>query len=116
MTNVIYYTTLKGEVPVKDFISSLSSSDKAKISRVILSIEHYGLIIAIRHIKKLTGTPLWEIRILGQNSIRVLYATFEKDVVILLHGFVKKSQKTPGKELSIAAKRLQEWVARPTVA
>ncbi len=112
MTKVIYYTTKKGESPAKDFIGSLSASEKNKIARVITYIEEYGLIVAIRHVKKLTGTPLWEIRILGQKNIRILYATFEKEAVLILHGFIKKSQKTPSRELKTAINRLREWLTR----
>ena len=78
-------------------------------------IEDYGLVTAIPHIKKLTGSPLWEIRILGQDNIRVLYATVERDTVLFLHGFIKKSQQTPSRELSTALDRLREWTTRKEI-
>lgn len=112
MTKVIYYTTAEGENPAKNFINSLSFVQRAKVSRIINYIEEYGLIIAIPHVKKLTSTPLWEIRILGQNNIRILYATFKNNTIIILHGFIKKSQKTPPREINKALKRLREWVNR----
>ena len=61
------------------------------------------------HTKKLTGTPFWEIRILGKDNLRVVYISQVKDEVIVLHGFIKKSQKTPDKEIDIAFKRFQNW-------
>ena len=112
MTKVIYYTTTIEESPILNFIQSLSSIQKSKISRIISHVEEYGLIAVIPHVRKLTGTPLWEIRILGQDNIRVLYALTGKDIILLLHGFIKKSQQTPSREINTALKRLQEWVTR----
>jgi phage-related protein len=56
---------------------------------------------------------LWELRIrLGTDILRIVY-TFDKgQIIILLHAFVKKQQKTPKSELEIARKRLKELVAR----
>lgn len=109
MTNVVYYTTVGGENPVKKFLESLQKSQKAKIFRIFQNVEEYGLSTALPHIKKLTGTPLWEIRILGQDNIRILYVVIHKDSILLLHGFVKKTQKTPNKEIDTALKRLREY-------
>jgi len=59
----------------------------------------------IPHIKKLTGTPLWEIRILGKDNIRIFYALMSKNGIIVLHGFIKKSLKTPSREIEVALHR-----------
>lgn len=69
----------------------------------------YGLSTALPHLKKLTGSPLWEIRILGQDNIRILYVTIHQDSILLLHGFIKKTQKTPNREINTALKRLHEY-------
>lgn len=82
--------------------------DLTSVSR----IKEYGLTAAIPHIKKLTGTPLWEIRILGQDNIRVLYASIQDDTVILLHGFIKKSRKAPTKDIETALTRYKDWTQR----
>lgn len=108
---VYYYTTASGENPVRNFINALSERQKRKIIRSISYIEKYGIIIAIPHVKKLTGTPLWEIRVLGQDNIRVFYASVLVDSVLLVHGFIKKSQETPRKEIEVATSRLNEWLA-----
>ena len=109
MTKVIYYTTSSGEVPVKRFIESLNDKQQRKIVRVISYVEEYGLITAIPHVKKITGTPLWEIRILGHDNIRVFYAILFSDSILLLHGFIKKSQQTPQNEIKKALDRLKDW-------
>lgn len=112
MTKVIYYTTMAEKSPFQDFLDSLTIKQQRKITRVINYIESYGLIFAIPHIKKLTGTPLWEIRVLGQDNMRVFYATLFSDSILLLHGFVKKTQQTPSKEINTALDRLNEWKNR----
>lgn len=66
----------------------------------------------IPHVKKLSGTPFWEIRILGRDNIRTIYAVPEQKQVLILHGFVKKSPKTPTKEIKIALNRFQEYQNR----
>ena len=112
MAQVWYYTTAAGENPVSKFLDSLSEKQQAKILRVIHSIKDYGLNAALPHIKKLTGTPLWEIRILGKDNIRVFYVIPGKELILVLHGFIKKKQKTPIKEITIALERLGEWQYR----
>lgn len=108
---IYYYTSFSGENPVKEFIDSLSERQQRKLARVLSNIEEYGLITAIPHIRKLTGTNLWEIRILGQDNIRVVYATVLADSILLLHGFIKKSQVTPKQEIETALRRLHEWLS-----
>lgn len=106
-TFVDYYLDEKGNNPVKDFIDDLSNKQKAKVFRIIETIEKYGLDTAIPHLKRLKGYPLWEIRILGRDNIRLFYVVRFSNTIILLHGFVKKTQKTPQKEISIAMKRFE---------
>lgn len=104
---VIYYVSTTGDNPVKDFLDARPKT-KLKALRILSHIEEYGLGSAIPHIKKLSGTPLWEIRILGEDSIRILYITQQDKKVLLLHAFVKKTDKTPKKEINTALTRLKE--------
>ncbi len=109
---IIYYTSPSGDNPVSDFLDTLEQNSQSKILRVLHNIQEYGLDSVIPHIKKLTGTPFWEIRILGQNSIRIIYVVPVKFQIFVLHGFKKKTQKTPLKELEIASRRYNEYVLR----
>lgn len=113
MTKVIYYLTSSGENPVRDFMDSLQKQDKAKIFRIVQTIEKYGLLSILPHIKKLTCTPFWEIRILGQSNIRIIYLSITSESILMLHGFLKKKQKTSAKEIEIANKRLTDYQNRP---
>lgn len=107
-----YYISAKGENPVSDFLDSLSEKQQGKILRIFFTISSYGLSSVIPHIKKLIGTPLWEIRILGQDNIRLLYISPQKESVLVLHGFIKKKQKTPPREIEIAISRYEDWLKR----
>lgn len=111
-TMVYYYQTIHGDRPVSDFLDSLSEIQQSKILRVLQSIRTYGLSSIIPHLKKITKTSLWEIRILGKDNIRIIYLVPDKLSIILLHGFIKKTQKTSQKDLSIALDRYVDWQNR----
>ena len=109
---IYYYTSIKGANPVKEFIDSLQKIQKAKVFRVFKVYQLYGLTSIIPHTKKLKGSPLWEIRIRGKDNIRILYAVYTEKSILILHGFVKKTQKTPQKEMDIALERYRDWKRR----
>lgn len=106
---VVYFIDKTGKNPVEDFLARLSRKQRDKILHILLYIQEYGLVSAIPHTKKLTGTALWEIRILGKDNIRVIYVLSIEYTVLILHGFIKKKQKTPLKEIQIALNRYEEW-------
>lgn len=109
---IYYYVSSSGESPVQKFLDSLSEKQQVKVLRIIQYIKNYGLIAVIPHTKKLRGTPLWEIRILGQDNIRIIYVVPMKEIVLLLHSFIKKSQKTSLRDIEAALTRYQEWNKR----
>jgi phage-related protein len=90
---------------IERFISSLNKETIAKVLRTIDLLEEFGHQLGMPHSKKV-ATWLFELRIRGKQEIRIFYA-FHKGAVHLLHGFVKKSQKTPRKELAIAITKLK---------
>ena len=109
---VYYYRTPAGDNPVSKFLDSLSARQQIKVLRMFQYLTEYGLVAILPHTKKLSGTPLWEMRILGKDNIRVVYIVLIQQKVLILHGFVKKSQKTSMKDLHIARNRYEEWKKR----
>ncbi len=101
---VVYYTT-NNKNPIKKFIDSLDKSSRAKIIRLLKNIQEFGIISVKKHIKKIANTPLWEMRILGKQSVRLIYFCQQQNIIFVIHGFIKKKQKTPLKEIRIALKR-----------
>ncbi len=112
---VVYYETSAGDMPVRDFLDAARPSLKVKALRILMHVEEYGLQAVTSHMKKLSGTSLWEIRILGQESTRILFVTQVEKQIVLLHAFYKKTQKTPPRELSIALSRLKEYQRRERI-
>lgn len=85
---------------VETFIKSLPAKEFAKAIRTIELLEEFGNSLGMPHSKYLED-GLLELRIRGKREIRLLYC-FHDNKVFLLHGFIKKAQKTPEKELSVA--------------
>lgn len=90
---IYYYIAPSGDNPVSDFFDSLNERQQTKILRIIQYVKEYGLSSILPHTKKVAGTPLWEIRILGRDNIRVLYAIPINKIVLILHGFLKKLKR-----------------------
>jgi len=109
---VLLYKTLQGKTPVNEFILDLELKAQAKVYNSIKLLRTFGISAGSPHIKKLTGTQLWELRILGADSIRILYIAITGKTFLLLHGFKKKKDKTPPKEIRIAKDRLAEFRSR----
>ena len=112
MSKIYYYTTISNNNPVKEFIESLNKSQTAKVARILKTIEQYGIKFSFPYTRKVTGTQLWGIRILGQDNIRVIHAVIYRQDILLLHGFLKKKQKTPKKDLDTALNRYKDWLIR----
>lgn len=109
---ITYYQTSSEKSPVYDFIQGLNPKAKSKIIAAINLLEEYGVQLSFTHTKKLTGTDLWELRVVGGDNIRIFYVAFTGKSFLLLHGFVKKTQKTEKKEIKTARERLKDYKLR----
>jgi phage-related protein len=109
---VEYYKDNKGNEPVADFIDSLPVGTQTKVFRLIDLLGDYGVLLKEPYTKQIKD-KIREIRIKDKRgAIRVLYFTFTGRRFILLHGFAKKSDKTPEKEIEIAEKRMTDFLQR----
>src|SRR3990170_2044480 len=99
----IFYTTAEGNCPVKDFLDALPGKVAQKVTWVLRLLEDLD-VIPVTYFKKLTGTnEIWECRIqFGSNAYRLFCFFADGDVVVLTHGFAKKTQKTPKNEIERA--------------
>lgn len=91
-----------------DEINALPPGLRARVLRLLRLIESAGLErMHEPHVKHIDG-KLWELRAKAEEGIaRSLYVTMTGRRVVVLHVFVKKSQKTPGRAMSIAKDRLK---------
>jgi phage-related protein len=109
---VIFYRTADGKCPVQEFIDSLPGKVAQKIVWVLKLLEDLE-IVPSSYFKKLVGTEeIWECRIqFGSNTYRI-FCFFIDNSVILTHGFVKKSQKTPAGEIERAEAYRRDFLKR----
>lgn len=110
------YTKENNDTPVMDFIQSLPVKLQAKIYREIDLLEEFGINLGYPHTSCLKGNNnhgLWELRIkFGSDISRILYFLPVKRKFVLLHGFIKKSDETPDRELETARKRKEDYCNR----
>jgi phage-related protein len=90
---------------VENFIKQLEEATVAKVLRTVDLLEKFGHGLRSPHTKKIKD-DIFELRVRGQQEVRIFY-TFYKKEIVLLHGFVKKSHKIPARELDYAIKKLQ---------
>ena len=102
-----FYRNEKGTEPVRDWLRELNKDDRTEIGTDIATVE-YGWPIGMPTCAPL-GEGLWEVRTnLGGNRIaRVLFCIADEHLV-LLHGFIKKTRKTPKADLDLARARMRE--------
>ncbi len=87
----------------------MSPNAQAKISNTFDLLLEFGIRLGLPHVKKVVNTNLWELRIVGGDNIRIFYVASSGKKFLLLHGFVKKTQKTNKNELKTAIFRLKEF-------
>ena len=109
-----YYRTAAGTVPVAEFIDALSPQVKAKFIRSLELLEEYGLLLREPWVRNIRGIPkLRELRFISFGEIyRVFFFPVTRRKLILLHGFKKKSQETPRRELQTAEARMKDYIQR----
>ena len=92
-------------------VAALPGDLRARLRRIGELIQSYGLErVHEPHIKHIEGR-LWEIRLIGRDGIaRALYVTANGKRVVIVRAFVKKTQKTPRKEILLALKRAEEVI------
>lgn len=103
--------TVQYDERLEEWFSTISADIKAKILRIVDMLVTYGpLNVREPYVRHIEGhKKLFEIRAKGKDGIaRVFYFTASGQRIILLHGFTKKTMRTPKKEIDIAMKRMQE--------
>jgi len=112
------YEKDNGQCPVLEFILSLPPKHQAKVEREIDLLEEFGINLTYPHTRKIEGgsyKDLWELRIKFARDIsRIFYFIHLNNKFVLLHGFVKKSNKTPKNELEKAKNYMIDYLRRCT--
>lgn len=102
---VIFYRSERGAEPVREWLKALRKEDRRVIGEDIKTAQ-FGWPLGMPLIRKIEK-DLWEVRSNITDGIARTLFTVEKGTMVLLHGFVKKSQETPLKEFQTARRRLR---------
>jgi len=110
--SIVYYVEDSGAKPVREFLDGL---DRKTQARFVWSIEQ----LRVRNtqaraplVRHLEG-KLWELREESKTNIyRVIYFFYQGRRIVFLHGFMKKTQKTPRREIDLALKRYARFIER----
>ncbi|MEN9799300.1 MAG: Phage derived protein Gp49-like [Pseudomonadota bacterium] len=104
------YRTVTGSRPLRDFFLALTREEAEEVSAAMKHVALEGLAVA-RHLRG----EVYEVRAEGRTrSFRILFATEGRrgQVLLGLSAFVKKSQRTPPREIELAELRLADWRRR----
>lgn len=115
MHKIYFYRDKNGKEPVLDYLRELSGK-KDKDSRIKLhkirdyvkALSTYGTQVGEPYVKHLDG-EIWELRPIRD---RVLFAAWHEGGFVLLHSFMKKTQKTPASEIAKAKRELADLIER----
>jgi len=110
MREIIFYRTESDKCPVKEFLDSLNGRQAQKVVWVLKLIEEL-IAVPKQYFKKLIDSDeLWEIRVQFEGNIFRILGFFDgRNVLILNHGFRKKSQKTPQREIELSKQRKKDY-------
>ncbi len=104
--NVFFYQSQSGVEPVREWLKSLPAQERFLIGEDIKTVQ-YRWPLGMPIVRLLSSKEkVWEVRTHLPNRIaRVLFTVFNEEM-ILLHGFIKKTQKTPQADLDLAISRI----------
>lgn len=105
----IFYRSMNGTEPVREWLRDFGLEDRKAIGRAIGIVE-FGWPVGMPTCRSITGRKgLWEIRcsISDRRTARVLFCIHEEQM-LLLNGFIKKSRKSPDREIDLAMRRMKE--------
>lgn len=111
IVEIEYYEDENGKIPVMDFLSGLPHKLKAKCLRDIDLLEDKGMELREPYVKPIQG--IYELRTKYSTDItRIFYFIYVDNKFILLHGYLKKSRKTPKREIEKALMRKADYERR----
>jgi len=109
---IVFYVDENGNSPVEEFLRGLDIKTRTRFTWSLEQLRIRNIQAAEPLVKHLEG-KLWEVRWASDRNIyRVLYFFFTGRQIVLLHGFQKKTEKTPRREIEVAEKRMESFILR----
>jgi phage-related protein len=104
---VRFYRSASGREPVLEWLRQLDKADRRTIGLDLMRVQ-FGWPVGMPLVRSLQS-GLWEVRcVLPSDRIARLILCFHDRTLVVLHGFIKKTQKTPAADLSLARRRMVE--------
>src|SRR6266849_3829892 len=109
---LVFWRSAAGREPVREWLNELSRNERRMIGRDIAKVQ-FGWPVGLPLCRAMGGS-LWEVRssLPTRREARVLFG-FHDGMLIALHAFIKKAQKTPANELALSRQRLKEVASWP---
>jgi phage-related protein len=111
-----FYENKENDCPVKNFIKGFTEKEQAKIIWQIDLLKKFVIKLCNPYTEKIHGKEykgLWELRIkYSGNDYRIFYFLYIRNKFILLHGIIKKSNKTPKEDLQTALYRMKNYIEK----
>jgi phage-related protein len=105
-----FYKDARGRSPVEDFLQELQPDMQHQVGRIFDLVQLFGDRLGMPHSRPLAGYRFNELRIRSRASIvRIFYFAAIGRRIVMLHGYVKKDQRIPRRELEIASRRRAEY-------
>ena len=109
---VEFYRTERGDSPVDEFLDGLEKRHRAKADKWLVLLEEAGPFLPRPYADVLEG-PIRELRIgFGRLEARLLHFVHDKKIVVVTHGFLKKTRKVDQAEIEKAMKARTDWLSR----
>jgi phage-related protein len=105
---VVFFRTEAGAEPVRDWLRGLPPEEKKIIGTDILTVQ-YAWPIGKPLVGSL-GHQIWEVRSNLKNRIARTLFILHAEEIVLLHGFIKKDQKTPKSDLDLTRRRKSQYL------
>ncbi|MDP3764278.1 MAG: type II toxin-antitoxin system RelE/ParE family toxin [bacterium] len=110
-----YRDSLNGREPVLEYISKLDIKNKAKVFKYIEFLREHEGYLDEPYSKHVTG-KIRELRVdFARNRHRIFYFTFVGKKIILLHAFLKKTNKAPLSEIKRAVENYKDVISNPNL-
>ncbi|OLC63928.1 MAG: hypothetical protein AUH69_13290 [Actinobacteria bacterium 13_1_40CM_4_65_12] len=107
-----FYATAQGARPAEAWLRDQPVKAQARFAWIFDLLEEHGTNVKQPYVSHMVG-KIWEVRVEHEKvQHRLLYFSAPKRKLVMLHGFVKKTQKTPPKEIEVAAQRMRDYMAR----
>lgn len=109
---VVFYQKADGTEPVREFMESLPPKLMAKMGRDLIKLQERNITLREPFVKHM-GKGLFELRIGQAGDIaRAFYFFYEERTIVVTNGFIKKTAKTPRRELERARRYKKDWEER----